>query len=93
MSISNPFQMVVAIIFIVSVASIIRARFGYHRDFGPRRHRDRHQALPDADTEQLRAEVRALKDRVAVLERLATDTHSLSHSALEREFDRLRQQD
>jgi Tfp pilus assembly protein PilO len=91
MSISNPFQMVVAIIFIVSVASVLRAKIGYHRDaLGPRRHRrDRYEALPNAENEALRAEVRALKDRVAVLERLATD----SHSALEREFDKLRQQD
>ena len=90
MGINNPFQMVVAIIFIVSVASIIRARFGITREF---RRRDRYEPLPNAETEALLAEVHALKDRVAVLERLATDNHSLSHSALEREFDKLRQQD
>lgn len=93
MFISNPFQMVVAIIFIVSVASIVRARFGYTRDFRRPRRRDRYEAPSEAENEALRSEIRALKDRVAVLERLATDNHSLSHSALEREFDKLRQQD
>ncbi|HEX7873523.1 MAG TPA: hypothetical protein VF475_11465 [Sphingobium sp.] len=86
---NNPFSMVVAIVFIVSVASILRARFGLRRE----RHHRGPQFLhaPDADTEALRAEIRTLKDRVAVLERLATDSNS--SSALEREFEKLRQQD
>ncbi|MET0364813.1 MAG: hypothetical protein ABW169_09165 [Sphingobium sp.] len=84
---NNPFSMVVAIVFIVSVASIVRARFGLRRE---RPYRGPHfMQMPDADTEALRAEIRTLKDRVAVLERLATD----SNSALEREFEKLRQQD
>ena len=41
------------------------------------------------DTERLRAEVKALKERVAVLERLATD----GSTALEREFEKLRDRD
>lgn len=87
---NNPFSMVVAIVAIVSIASIIRARYGLYR--GPRGHgrHDHHaHAVVDAETEQLRAEVRALKERVAVLERLATD----SGTALEREFEKLKQQD
>lgn len=88
MSIDNPFSMVVAIIFIVSVASIIRSRYGLRRDVHRHRH-DRFEPLPPPQDDALRAEIRALKDRVAVLERLATD----NHSALEREFDKLRQQD
>lgn len=84
---NNPFSMVVAIVAIVSIASIIRARYGLHRGW----HGRGHHATPavDAETEQLRAEVRALKERVAVLERLATD----SSNALEREFEKLKQQD
>ncbi len=90
---NNPFSMVVAIVAFVSIASIVRARFGLHR--GDRRaYRDRHRypdvAAPDTlENQRLRDEVRALKDRVAVLERLATD----GNSALEREFEKLRQQD
>ncbi|MCE7798232.1 hypothetical protein LWE61_16970 [Sphingobium sufflavum] len=86
---NNPFSMVVAIVAIVSIASILRARYGLpDRQRSRRAYRD--AALPDtAENQQLRDEIKALKDRVAVLERLATD----SNSALEREFDKLRQQD
>jgi hypothetical protein len=64
----------------------VRAKYGIVR-----RHRGEEfvQRGPDPEAERLRAELKALKDRVAVLERLATD----SSSALEREFDRLRERD
>jgi len=82
----NPFEMVVAIVAIATVASVVRARYGIVR-----RHRGEEfvQRGPDPEAERLRAEVKALKERVAVLERLATD----SSSALEREFDKLRERD
>ncbi|WP_375196040.1 hypothetical protein [Sphingobium sp.] len=82
----NPFEMVVAIVAITAIASVVRARYGVVR-----RHKgeDFMQRGPDPEAERLRAEVKALKDRVAVLERLATD----SSTALEREFDRLRDRD
>lgn len=90
---NNPFSMVVAIVAIVSVASIVRARYGLPgRQRGEyRRHHGFHDvSASDAlESQRLRDEVKALKDRVAVLERLATD----GSSALEREFDKLRQQD
>lgn len=83
---NNPFSMVVAIVAIVSIASIIRARYGLQR------HGRGHAPHPSmADTEELarlRDEVRGLKERVAVLERLATD----NRSALEREFEQLRRE-
>ncbi|WP_066516919.1 hypothetical protein [Sphingobium cloacae] len=82
----NPFEMVVAIVAITAIASVIRAKYGVLR-------RGRGEAFvhrgPDPEAERLRAEVKALKDRVAVLERLATD----SSTALEREFDKLRDRD
>ena len=74
------------IVAIVSVASIVRAKYGIVRR---RRGEEFVQRGPDPEAERLRAEIKALKDRVAVLERLATD----SSSALEREFDRLRERD
>ena len=40
-----------------------------------------------AETQRLRDEVKTLKDRVAVLERIATDKNHL----LEQEFERLRE--
>lgn len=82
----NPFEMVVAIVAITAIASVIRAKYGVLR-----RHNGEEfiAHAPDPEAERLRAEVKALKDRVAVLERLATD----ANSALEREFDRLRDRD
>ncbi len=82
----DPFQMVVAIVGITAVASVVRAKYGVVR-----RHKgeDFIQRGPDPEAERLRAEVKALKDRVAVLERLATD----SSTALEREFEKLKDRD
>jgi hypothetical protein len=80
----NPFEMVVLIVAITAAASIFRAKYGVHRH--------RHgQDMPvhDPDTDRLREEVKQLKERVAVLERLATD----STTALEREFEKLRERD
>jgi hypothetical protein len=82
----NGFEMVVAIVAITGIASVLRAKYGVVR-------RDKGETFairtPDPETERLRAEVKALKDRVAVLERLATD----GSSALEREFEKLRDRD
>lgn len=82
----NPFEMVVAIIAITAIASVLRAKYGVVR-----RHKGEEFVArgPDPEAERLRAEVKALKDRVAVLERLATD----GTSALEREFEKLRDRD
>jgi len=74
--------MVVAIVLIVSFTSLLRARMGIRKDrFG--------NELPlhdSAESERLREEVKALKERVAVLERIATDRNH----ALEHEIERLR---
>ncbi|MEJ7932778.1 hypothetical protein WG907_00720 [Sphingobium sp. AN558] len=82
----NPFEMVVAIVAITAIASVVRAKYGVVR-----RHKgeDILARAPDPEAERLRAEVKALKDRVAVLERLATD----GSTALEREFEKLRDRD
>ncbi|WP_242128404.1 hypothetical protein [Sphingobium sp. Sx8-8] len=82
----NPFEMVVAIVAITAIASVVRAKYGVVRRG---KGEDFVRPGPDPEAERLRAEVKALKDRVAVLERLATD----SSTALEREFDKLRDRD
>lgn len=82
----NPFEMVVLIVAITAVASVLRSRHGLRRD--------KHgQDLPvnDPDADRLREEIRALKDRVAVLERIATDTNR--GVALDREIEALRHRD
>ena len=77
----NPFEMVIGIVLIVSITSIARAKYGYRR-----RHDRDETAVQDADAARLRDEVRGLKERIAVLERLATD----DTSSLDREIERLR---
>ena len=82
-----PFLMVVAIVAIVSYTRLQRAKHGILRN----RHGDE-TPIRDPDTDRMRDEVRALKERVAVLERIATDANSRG-SALEQEIEALRRQD
>jgi hypothetical protein len=85
----NPFEMVVAIIVIVTIGSVIKARLGIHKDGqGNERY---HGADPTAaaDAARLRDEVRALKERVQVLERVITDSETTS-LRLDREIEALR---
>lgn len=83
----NPFEMVVVIVAIVTVGRIIQAKYGYRH----RRRGETGSAADDAETLRLREEVRALKERIAVLERLATD--EAGPRALEREIEALRSRD
>lgn len=76
--IDNPFEMVVLIVLIVSFAGVLRARFKGKGDRLP--------MAADPEAARLREQVQTLKDRVAVLERIATD----KNHRLEAEFERLR---
>lgn len=83
----GPFEMVVAIVAIVMIASIIKtkhkAKQGILEDeYGAQR------LASDGDAARLRDELKTLKERVAVLERLATDTNGAL--ALDREIEKLR---
>lgn len=78
MFINNPFQMVVLIVLIVMGAAVLKARYQHKAG--------REAAADDPETLRMREEVRTLKERVAVLERIVTDNRdSLSH-----EIERLR---
>jgi hypothetical protein len=84
----NPFEMVVAIIVIVTIGSVLKARFGIHKD----KHGNevfRGNDAASADAARLRDEVRALKERVQVLERVITDNEA-SSLRLDREIEALR---
>ena len=70
--------MVVLIVAIVMGAAVLRARY---KALGVERAR-----APDPDTERMREEMKMLRDRIAVLERIATDRGNL----LEHEIERLR---
>ena len=75
--------MVVMIVAIVMVASIIRAKYGY-----PRHGRSIEDASPEerAENLRLRDEVKELKERLKVLERITVE----KENSLSREIDDLR---
>ena len=79
----NPFEMVVLIVFMVMTASVLRAKFGHRR-----RHRgeDSLPAEERAETVRLREEVKALKERIHVLERIAVE----KENTLSRQIEELR---
>lgn len=83
----NPFEMVIGIVLIVTIGSIIRAKYGVRRD-----RRDGEyfagNAGNDAETKALQAEIRGLKERIQVLERIATDHNRAA--TLDEEIERLR---
>jgi uncharacterized protein YlxW (UPF0749 family) len=77
--------MVVVIVAMVMIAGIIKAKYGYTRRHG------RGNSLADAniataETDRLRDEVKQLKERLHVLERITVE----KESSLEREIERLR---
>ena len=81
----GPFEMVVGIVLIVTIGSIVRAKHGIRRDH---KGGDYFVAQDNAETRALQAEIRALKDRIQVLERIATD-HNRAVT-LDEEIERLR---
>lgn len=75
--------MVIMIVLIVMIASVFRAKYGGGRN----RHGNPQSAGRDtAETRQLRDEVKQLRDRLAVLERIAVE----KENSLEREIEQLR---
>jgi len=73
------FEMVVAIVLVTTVGRLMRERIRAKGIASPQ---------TDADNLRMRSEVRDLKERIAVLERLATDTNS--SVMLDREIEKLR---
>jgi hypothetical protein len=87
----GPFEMVVAIILIVTVGKIIqtkqKAKLGIIEDedmLGNKTQR----MIGTSDTSAMHDEIRALKDRIQVLERIATDNNSATD--LNRQIEELR---
>ena len=77
----NPFEMVVLIVAIVMIASVFKVRHGLRR-----RSRDEGEPAERNETLRLREEVRQLKERLHVLERITTE----KESSLSREIEELR---
>ncbi len=78
----NPYEMVAIIVVAVMLASVLRAKYGHSR----RRDRDGVSAQEHAETLRLRDEVKALKDRIHVLERIAVE----KEDTLTRQIEELR---
>jgi cell division protein FtsB len=85
----NPFEMVVAIIVIVTIGSVLKARFGIHKDKDGNEVYRGNDTAAAAENARLRDELRTIKERVQVLERVITDNNA-SSAQLEREIDALR---
>ena len=76
----NPFEMVAIIVVAVMIASVLRTKYSR------RHHVDEASPQERAETLRLRDEVKELKERLKVLERIAVD----KENALAREIDSLR---
>lgn len=77
----NSFEMVAIIVVAVMVASVLRAKYGH------RRHRDEPESAQErAETLRLREEVKQLKDRIQVLERITVE----KENSLAKQIDELR---
>jgi hypothetical protein len=84
----NPFEMVLGIIIVVTIGNVLKARYGYRK--GSRRGEHLAGAEPVAayENQQLKGEIGALKERIAVLERVVTDNEGSLR--LDREIEKLR---
>ena len=82
----NPFEMVVLIVAMAMIATVVKAKYQADRGGGRKL-----AETASAENHRLRAEIATLKDRVAVLERLATEDSG--PRALEREIEKLRSPD
>ena len=79
----NPFEMVAIIVVAVMIASVLRAKYGHSRHRGveadPREH---------AENIRLREEVKELKERIKVIERITVE----KENTLSRQIEELRDQ-
>ena len=77
----NPFEMVAIIVVSVMIASVLRAKYGHRR-------RGENAISPEdrAETMRLKDEVKQLKDRIHVLERIAVE----KEDTLTRQIEELR---
>lgn len=76
----GPFEMVVAIILIVTIGNIVRTRAKY-----------RGTSLAPSEVTQMQKEIARLRERVQVLERVITDNEGSLR--LDHEIERLRDRD
>lgn len=87
----GPFEMVVAIIAIITIGKIIsskhKARHGIIEDEDMMGNKTQ-RLLGNSDTKAMQDEIRVLKDRIQVLERIATENNSAND--INRQIEELR---
>lgn len=93
--IGDPFTMVVAIVIVVTIGKVLsakhKARHGIVEDedmLGNKTQRFLSNYNNNADTDRLHDEIRTLKERIQVLERIATDNNSAAD--INRQIEQLR---
>ncbi len=77
----NPFEMVAIIVVAVMIASVLRAKYGHRRSRGSEISPQEH-----AENLRLREEVKELKERLKVLERITVE----KENSLAKEIESLR---
>lgn len=84
----NQFEMVAIIVVAVMFASVLKARYGYYHGRRGRRGSGNEQvsAEEQAETLRLREEVKQLKERIHVLERITVE----KENSLARQIEELR---
>ncbi len=87
----NPFEMVIGIVLIVTIGSVLRSR--YQAKHGIIEDQDMmgnktQRLIHDSEKNQLASEIAALKERIQVLERIATDNNSAND--INRQIEQLR---
>ncbi|WP_118857330.1 hypothetical protein [Sphingomonas mesophila] len=78
----NQFEMIAIIVIVVMIASVVKARFRVHRDG----RRATVNVQEQAENLRLREEVKELKERLHVLERITVE----KEDSLSREIEQLR---
>lgn len=84
----NFLEFVLGVILIGSIAGVLKARYGVRKDMWGNETPPGRDAGALAENMRLRDEVRSLKERVQVLERVVTDTEGSAR--LDREIEQLR---
>ena len=84
----NPFEMVAIIVVAVMIASVLRAKYGVHGNGGRRRRGGGEEVSVQEHAEnlRLREEVKELKERLHVLERITVE----KENTLSRQIEELR---
>ncbi len=82
-------EMVLGIVLIATIGRVLQARYGVVRTRRGESFAFRDDSATQAENDRLRDELKAMKDRLAVLERLATDNND-SGARLDREIEKLR---